>query len=213
MTDRTDAPEEFRAVIFADFVCPYSFLAVDQIDRLAREYGIRPLWRPYWLHPDTPPEGTPRESTPESLDKRERQKAWLKEMAPDQYERMQLPDRRHYSLLAFEALEFAYDCGLDFEYKTAVYDVMWTEGEDIGQIDTLVKAAERVGLDTDALRAVLNDRLYAGRAIDAIQKARDIGITNTPTIYLGRTRINGWTYYEVLQQVMEKEGMAPKIAA
>ena len=26
--------DPFRVVVFADFVCPYSYLAVDQIDRL-----------------------------------------------------------------------------------------------------------------------------------------------------------------------------------
>ena len=37
-----------------------------------------------------------------------------------------------------------------------------------------------------------------------------IGITNTPTIFIGKTRINGWTYYEVLQSVMEKQGLRPR---
>ena len=46
--------------IFADFVCPYSFLAAEQIDRLAQDYDVRPIWRPHWLHPETPLEGAPR---------------------------------------------------------------------------------------------------------------------------------------------------------
>ena len=207
------ASSPVRVVVFADFVCPYSFLAVDQMDRLAREYGVQPLWRPYWLHPDTPPEGKPRATSADELARRERKNAWFSEMAPDQHARMQFPDKRHYSLLAFEALEFAYDCGLDFAYKTAVYDLMWTEGADIGRTETLTAAGERVGLNTAALEDVLGERLYAGRALDAIQKARDIGITNTPTIYIGRTRINGWTYYEVLQQVMQEQGAEPLAAA
>ena len=33
----------------------------------------------------------------------------------------------------------------DFEFKTAVYDLMWTEGGDIGKPETLMAAAERVG--------------------------------------------------------------------
>ena len=57
MTENEESGKPFRLVVFADFVCPYSFLAVDQIDRLAREYDLKPLWRPHWLHPDTPPEG------------------------------------------------------------------------------------------------------------------------------------------------------------
>ena len=212
MTQNEQAAAPFRVVVFADFVCPYSYLAVDQIDRLAREYGIRPLWRPHWLHPETPLEGMPLERTAESMAKRERRDAWMKEMAPEQYPRIRFPEKRHYSFLAFEALEFAYDRQRDAEFKTAVYDLMWTEERDIGQPETLMAAAERAGLDPDELCEALRDRSYAQRALDACNQAREIGITNTPTIFLGRTRINGWHYYEVLQSVIEKQGIRPREA-
>jgi predicted DsbA family dithiol-disulfide isomerase len=207
-----DTASKFRVAVFADFVCPYSFLAVEQIDRLAREYGVEPMWRPHWLHPDTPPEGSPRETTPEAAARAERRNAWIREMAPDQFERMRFPERRQYSFLAFEALEFAYDQGLDFAFKTAVYDAMWTEGGDIGEIETLMIAGERAGIDPAAMQIVLNERVYAERALAAVKQAHEIGITSTPTIFLGKTRINGWTYYEVMQQVMEKQGMQPLAA-
>ena len=209
-TEAAAAP--FRVAVFADFVCPYSFLAVEQIDRLAREYGVEPMWRPHWLHPDTPPEGCARERTPEADAKAERRDAWLKEMAPDQYARMHYPEKRQFSFLAFEALEFACDRGRDFAFKTAVYDLMWTEGHDIGEPETLMAAGERVGLDPAEMQIALHERLYAARALAAVNQARDIGITSTPTIFLGKTRINGWTYYEVMQQVMEKQGMHPREA-
>jgi predicted DsbA family dithiol-disulfide isomerase len=207
MTDKSAEP--FRVVVFADFVCPYSFLAVEQIDRLAREYDVQPLWRPYWLHPETPPEGTPCARTPERV---ERLRAWIKDMAPEQSPRVRIPEKRQYSFLAFEALEFAYDHGLDFAFKTALYDLMWTEGADIGEPETLMAAAQRVGLDPNELKIALDEHFYAERALEAIKQARDIGITNTPTIFLGKTRINGWTYYEVLQSVMEKQGVRQREA-
>jgi predicted DsbA family dithiol-disulfide isomerase len=209
MTETQESPKPFRVVVFADFVCPYSFLAVDQIDRLAREYDVQPLWRPHWLHPDTPPEGTANARSPERL---ERLTAWIKEMAPEQFPRIRIPEKRHYSFRAFEALEFACDQGLDFPFKTAVYDLMWTEGGDIGEPETLMAAAERAGLDPTELKEALDERLYAQRALDAVNQARSIGITNTPTIFLGRTRINGWHYYEVLQSVMEQQGVRPREA-
>ncbi len=212
MSETSTPTQPFRVVVFADFVCPYSFLAVDQIDRLAREYDVKPLWRPYWLHPETPPEGSPREDNAETAAKRARLEAWIKEMAPEQYPRIRFPEKRCYSFRAFEALEFAYDRGADAAYKTAVYDLMWTEGGDIGEPDTLMAAAERTGLDAEELGRALNDGDYAERALEAVVQARRIGITNTPTIFLGRTRINGWHYYEVLQSVMEKQGMQPKVA-
>ena len=210
MAQTAQAETGFRVVVFADFVCPYSYLAVDQIDRLAREYDLKPLWRPHWLHPETPLEGTPRETTPEALARRERLKAWIKEMAPEIYPRIRFPERRQYSFRAFEALELAYDCGVDFEFKTVLYDMMWTEGADIADVDTLVTAGERVGIDPAEMREALEQGAYIQRALDAVNGARRIGITSTPTIFLGRTRINGWHYYEVLQQVVEQQGVRPK---
>ena len=204
-----ETAEPVRVVVFADFVCPYSYLAVDQIDRLAREYNVQPLWRPHLLHPETPPVGAAREDNAESGARRERLHAWIKEMAPDQYPKIRFPARRQYSFRAFEALEFARARGLDFAYKTAVYDLMWTEGGDIGELETLMAAAERVGIDPEDMKVALEDRLYAQRAFDAVTQARDLGITQTPTIILGRTRINGWHYYEVLQSVMEQQGARP----
>ncbi|MBI3919240.1 MAG: DsbA family protein [Betaproteobacteria bacterium] len=209
MTESQESSKPFRVVVFADFVCPYSFLAVDQFDRLAREYDVQPLWRPHWLHPETPPEGTPNARSAERL---ERLNAWMKEMAPEQYPRIRIPEKRQYSFRAFEALEFAGDRGLDFPFKTAIYDLMWTEGGDIGEPETLMAAAERAGLDPDELKEALDKRLYAQRALDAVNQAHSIGITNTPTIFLGRTRINGWHYYEVLQSVMEQQGVRPREA-
>lgn len=209
MTENQESAKPFRVVVFADFVCPYSYLAVDQIDRLAREYDVQPLWRPHWLHPETPPEGTANARSPERL---ERLNAWLKEMAPEQYPRIRIPEKRHYSFRAFEALEFAYDQGRDFPFKTAVYDLMWTEGGDIGEPETLMAAAERAGLDPMELKDALDERVYAERALDAVNQARSMGITNTPTIFLGRTRINGWHYNEVLQSVMEQQGVRPREA-
>ena len=212
MPDTQTSNDPLRVVVFADFVCPYSYLAVDQIDRLAREYDVKPLWRPHWLHPDTPLEGSPREPTSDNIARRERLHAWIKEMAPDQYPRIRFPEKRHYSFRAFEALELAYDRGLDFAFKTALYELMWTEGRDIGEIETLVDAALRVGIDATEMKTALDEGLYVERALDAVNQARQIGITNTPTIFLGRTRINGWHYYEVLQSVIEKQGMRPREA-
>jgi len=209
MSEQSQNAEPFRVIVFADFVCPYSFLAVSQIDRLALEYDVKPLWRPHWLHRDTPPEGVPRGHTAEEVARSERLLAWVKEMAPELFPRFRYPDKRQYSFYAFEALEFAYDHGLDFAYKTALYDLMWTEERDIGDPATLIAAAERCGLDADEMAKALTDRQYAPRALEAVNQATNAGITNTPTIFLGRTRINGWTYYEVLQSVMEKQGIRP----
>jgi hypothetical protein len=103
-------------VVFADFVCTYSYLAVEQIDRLAREVRRPAPVASSLAASRNAARGCPREQTPESAAKRERLHAWVKEMAPEHYPRMRFPEKRQW-LLAFEALEFACDRERDFEFR------------------------------------------------------------------------------------------------
>jgi len=203
--DNTTAP--LPVVVFADFVCPYSYIALDQIDDLVRDYNIELLWRPHWLYPEVPPAGAPLPAEVAVEERRTRTRAWLNEMAPQRAAQMRFPDRIHFSLFAFEALEFAQDRGLALPFKTAVFEALWMEGRDIGQFSTLQAAAEKVGLDSADLGRALAAHRYRQRVHDALQLALDAGVSKTPTFVLGRYRIEGWHYYEVLQTVMEKQGV------
>lgn len=194
-------------VVFADFICPYSYIALDQMEDRARDYNVELLWRPHWLHPEVPPTGAamPAQAAPE--ERRERTLAWLREMAPARAARMRFPDKLQFSLFAFEALEFAQDRGLALPFKTAVFEALWIEGRDIGQFSTLQDAASKVGLDSEELGRALSRQSYRKRVHDALQLARDAGVIKTPTFVLGSYRIAGWHYYEVFQTVMEKQGV------
>ena len=195
-------------VVFADFICPYSYIALDQMDDLMRDYNIELLWRPHWLHPEVPPDRRCRYQPRlhPRIDAHGRL-AWLKEMAPERGAQMRFPNRIQFSLFAFEALEFAQDRGLALPFKTAVFEALWIEGRDIAQFSTLQAAAEKVGLDGEELGRALSAQRYRKRVHDALQLARDAGITKTPTFVLGRYRIAGWHYYEVFQTVMEKQNV------
>ncbi len=194
-------------IVFADFICPYSYIALDQMEDLTRDYNVELLWRPHWLHPEVPTTGAamPAQAAPE--ERRERTLAWLREMAPERAARMRFPDKLQFSLFAFEALEFAQDRGLALPFKTAVFEALWIEGCDIGQFSTLQAAANKVGLDSEELGRALSRQSYRKRVHDALQLARDAGVTKTPTFVLGSYRIAGWHYYEVFQTVMEKQGV------
>ena len=206
-----DKPDRnnFMVAVFADFVCPYSFITIDQMDRLSAEYGVRVLWRPHWLHPETPPEGKPYDNQTATVERRAAVLKWVKEMSPEQTANIRFPDRMQNSFLAFEALEFAVDHGRSMPFKSAVFTCLWNEGEDIGKVATLQKAAETSGLDADKLGQALRARQYSQRALAAVTQARDLGVTATPTMFIGRTRVNGWHYYEVIQTIMEKQGITP----
>jgi predicted DsbA family dithiol-disulfide isomerase len=207
MTNGNYAVTPLPVVVFADFVCPYSYIALNQMDDLVRDYNVELLWRPHWLHPEVPPAGAPFPTEANPQERRARTHAWLMEMAPERAAQMRFPDKIAFSLFAFEALEFAQDRGLALAFKTAVFESLWIEGRDIGQFSTLQAAAEKVGLDSAELGRALVAQRYRRRVHDALQLALDAGVTKTPTFVLGRYRIDGWHYYEVFQTVMEKQGV------
>ena len=210
MTENTESAEPFRVVVFADFVCPYSFLAVDQIDRLAREYDVKPLWRPHWLHPETPPEGTPGARTPERT---ERLRAWIKDMAPEHLDRIRIPGEAAVQLPRVRGARVR----LRPRPRLRVQDRALRPDVDRRSATSASptrcwRRPNASGSIRPSSKSRWTSALYAERTLEAIKQARDIGITNTPTIFLGKTRINGWTYYEVMQSVMEKQGMRPREA-
>jgi predicted DsbA family dithiol-disulfide isomerase len=210
-TEAQTSSTALPVVVFADFVCPYSYIAQEQVDQLIREYDVQVLWKPCWLHPEVPPEGKTMSIAPDS-DRRQATMAWLKEMAPDMATRMRFPGKMQFSFFAFEAMEFAEDRGRALPFKTAVFDALWVEGKDIAQAATLQEAAEKAGLDAEDLGRALRDRTYRQRTAETVVTARNLGITLTPTMILGRTKITGWHYYEVMQTVLQKQGILPKTA-
>jgi predicted DsbA family dithiol-disulfide isomerase len=199
----------FRVIMFADFICPYCYIGQERMEQLARDYDVHPQWRPYWLHPETPQEGTqfPPGADP---DRRRTTQEWLEEMAPEKAARIRFPKKLQYSFLAFQAVEFAQDRGLALPFTSAVYDALWVEGRDIAQVSTLQEAAAKVGLDAEEIGRALREGRYLEQTSRAVAASRSAGVSNTPTYILGRTAIKGWHYYEVFQTVMEKQGMRPK---
>ena len=193
----------FPFVVFADFVCPWSYLAVHQVARLGVEYGIRPIWRPHWLHPDVPPAGRPIDD----LARRDATVAWLTECAPDLAPHMRFSDRLVSSFLAFEALEFAVDRQRSFQFAAAVFDACWRRGDDISHATVLQYAAARVGLDPAALGTALAEHTYTDRVTEALGLAQRLEVTATPTLFVGTRRINGWHYDEVLGTVLADQGV------
>lgn len=121
--DTTAEPPAF--VVIYDFVCPYSFIAQHEIDRITEEYELpAPTWRPHWLHPDIPVEGRP---YPPEVDgeKRDALRMWLGEMSPEMGQGLRLPSQQHYSLHAFAAMEYATDHGAGTSFRRVVFHALW----------------------------------------------------------------------------------------
>jgi len=88
---------------------------------------------------------------------------------------------------AHRLLHLAHDRGRQGELKERLFRAMFTEGEPIGDRDTLVRLAAEVGLDPDEARAVLDDGAYADEVRADEAEARELDVTGVPFFVVDRT--------------------------
>jgi predicted DsbA family dithiol-disulfide isomerase len=89
------------------------------------------------------------------------------------------------SHLALEAGEFAKDAGKFHEYHDRVFRAYFSELQEIGNPDVLVKLAVEAGLDAADLQTALKTGKYAQRLQQAREEAEKHSITAVPTFIIG----------------------------
>src|SRR4051812_20267370 len=57
----SQAPARTSVIVISDFICPWCYIGLAQIERLAEEYDLEVDFAPYLLDPTIPPEGKPRQ--------------------------------------------------------------------------------------------------------------------------------------------------------
>ena len=111
---------------------------------------------------------------------------------------------------AHRLLHWAGIQGKQLPLKIALLRAYHGEGKDTSSHDVLVEAAQSVGLDGDAARAVLSSDEYAVAVRAEEQKYQGLGIQSVPaTILNGRYLISGGqpveAFEQVIRQVLEKD--------
>ena len=144
----------------------------------------------YEIHPETPAEGISLERLfgPAIRNSQEGVRRRCVELGLH----FEAPELLSNSRLAIEAAEFARDAGRHPEFHREVLAAYFARSEDIGDVEVLARAAERVGLDPADLRAGLAGGAYAARRGAAEAEARELGVTAVPTyIFPGGNRVVG----------------------
>ncbi|CAM3908356.1 DsbA family oxidoreductase [Corallococcus sp. ZKHCc1 1396] len=195
--------------VWSDFVCPWCYVGLAEVEKLKQHYDIQVEWHPYFLRPETPPEGLPlpeyvREGMkdPNNPLKLRAARAGLKMVHRDI-----IPSTRR----AHEATEFAKAKGRLAEFHAAVLRRYWSEGQDLWQWDTLRGAGVDAGLDPDELQHAVDAGHYRAVVEASVREAQEMGIRAVPTFILGeKLAIQGAQEYPAFQRAMEQLGAKPK---
>jgi len=169
------------------------------VERVKREREVLVDWRPFYLRPDTPPEGLelPDHVRSRMAGTQER----LRQMAQDSGLSLVFPSRIANTRLAHEATEYARAQGKLEEFHRLVFHKYFAEGEDLSRWEVLGSAAEEAGLEADEMRRQVESGKFTPLVEQLITQARALEVEAVPTYILNeRFAVVGAQPYEVFQR-------------
>lgn len=195
--------ETLKLTVYSDYVCPWCYVGQGAVEKLTRDYPVELTWRPFYLRPDTPPEGMelPAHVKARMAQMNER----FKQMATAAGLKMVFPDRIPNTRLAHEATEYANQKGKGLEFHRGVFDRYYGRGEDVSQWMVLREVALEVGLDADEMQREVESGKFTRIVSDQVNEAAQIGIDGVPTYILNdRYAIVGAQPYENFVSAVEQ---------
>ena len=161
-------------------------------------------WRPYYLRPDTPPEGM---ELPDYV-KRARENGSeerLQTIATLYGMEFKSPQWVYNTRLAHESTEYARQHGKGLEFHKIVFRQVYVDGFDISKWEVLRSAAEEAGLDADEMQHEVESDKFRMDVANQVRWAWQIGVSGVPTYVINdRYALVGAQPYEVFKNALAK---------
>jgi predicted DsbA family dithiol-disulfide isomerase len=166
-------------IVFSDYICPFCYIGKQRVERLAKEFPFRIIWKGFEIHPEVPPEGIPLQHfMPEMLSNLETR---IRILAEEIDLEMQMPEKLANSHLALLGAEHAREIGVLEEYHEAIFRAYFQQGKDIGKIETLVDIWSDIDINSISFREALMSEKYEPLLGASIAEARSRGIHAVPS--------------------------------
>lgn len=195
-----------RVFVYADYVCPFSYVADARLRLLRRERDLRLVRRPLAIHGTVPPDGLPRAELGVPPGEAAELRRTVEAMAAELDLPLAWPDRVVNSYEALQVSEFSKDIGKEvFEHvHQRLFRAYFAEGRNLGRREELMEVAAEAGLDEEAVEGCLEDARYEDELRRAEREAERYGIESTPTMLFGRHKVVGAAPLDVLREAADR---------
>jgi predicted DsbA family dithiol-disulfide isomerase len=211
-----------RIDVVSDVVCPWCFIGKRRLEKaLALRPGVavEVHWRPYFLNDWIPREGMSREQyLTTKFGSSERYKGIAQRVTAAAAEEgltyaADKMKRQPNTLDCHRLIRWAEGIGKAAEMKQKLMDLYFTQGADLTDRDTLVKAAADVGLDADTVRAALASDRDGAEVEQEAQSAKAAGIEGVPCfIFGGKFAVSGAQSPEYFADAIDRVAQAQQAA-
>lgn len=203
-----------RIDVVSDVVCPWCFIGKHRLEaalKLKPDIAVEVHWRPYFLNDWIPREGISREEyLTTKFGSVERYKGIAQRVgaaaaAEGLVYAVEKMKRQPNTLDCHRLIHWAEAIGKAAEMKQKLMDLYFTQGADLTERETLVKAAADVGLDANKVRADLASDKDVAHIEQEAQSAKEAGIEGVPCfIFGGKFAVSGAQAPEYLAEAIER---------
>jgi predicted DsbA family dithiol-disulfide isomerase len=211
--------------MISDVVCPWCYIGkrlLEQAIALKPDIPVEVRFRPYFLNPWVPREGISREEylitkfgSVERYNANNNRVVEAAAAAGLTYNRDRIK-RQPNTLDCHRLILWAGQSGRAAAMKQRLLEIYFSEGGDLTQAETLVKAAADCGLDGEEVRALLASDQDVERIEREAQTAKDAGIEGVPCFVIGgMIALSGAQAPEYLAAALERAAaeQARRVAA
>jgi len=179
--------------IWGDFECPYSYLQTVALAKLKERYqdGIEIIWRAVEL---TPTIGT---MPPSDTYLNKLQQAVSEPIVQENQLVLKAPTFLTYTWLAQESVCFANKHGKSLQLALAIFKAVFSQGANISNEDEIIKLAEQVGIEPDALREAFDDGVVTKQVIADEEEFNANGFQGVPAMLIGEKNFSPKSFMPV----------------
>ena len=216
-------PKPVRIDIVSDVVCTWCFIGKKRIETavaMKPDVPVELHWRPYFLNDWIPREGISREQyLTTKFGGVDRYKGIAQRVAAAAQAEgltyaMDKISRQPNTLDAHRLIRWAGEIGKAAEMKQTLMDFYFTQGGDLTDRETLVRAASKAGLDAEKVRADLASDKDVAEIEREAEAAKEAGIQGVPMfIFDGRFAVSGAQAPETLADAIERASQQSADAA
>jgi predicted DsbA family dithiol-disulfide isomerase len=202
--------------VWSDVVCPWCYIGKRRLEAALAAFPHRDeidvLWRSFELNPNAPARvpGDPAERLAAkygmTVEWARAANARVTSVAAGEGLRYRVDMSKPGNTFdAHRLLHLARDQGRQGQAKERLMAAYFTEGEAIGERDTLVRLMSEVGLEPDGVRSVLAGDAYSAEVRSDEREAAELGIGGVPFFVIDRRYgISGAQPAELIQQGLEQ---------